>query len=266
MVVYSCNICNYETTRKDNYNKHCLSKKHIINENKMNKIIVDFKCVNCDNVYKHQASLCRHNKKCIVKNIDSKNTEELKELVKVLHKKIENQNNQLDELNKQKPNTINIHNIQNIQNIQNNIQNNIQLLAYTDSDLSHLKDTDYKQCIGMVYNAIPKLIEKIHFNPLKPENMNIYIDSIKDKYVNVYDGKQWNKKLWREENEILIEDKKNILDEWIEENGDELLIQKYKKLKENIQIEECRDALKDRTRLLLYNKKNDIPKHLKHIE
>jgi hypothetical protein len=42
--------------------------------------------------------------------------------------------------------------------------------------------------------------------------MNIYINSLKDKYVDIYDGKQWNKKLWRDETEVLIEDKKNILD------------------------------------------------------
>jgi hypothetical protein len=258
MVLYTCNECNYTTTRKDNYNKHCLTKKHIDNEkisHITNESINEFKCVNCDKIYKHQSSLCKHNKKCIIKNIDSiNNKDELKEMVKILNKKI-------DKLNKNKNNTINIQN-----NIQQNNHNNIQLLAYSESDLSHLKDSDIKQCINLVYGGIPKLIEKIHFNPLKPENMNIYINSIKDKYVEVYDGKKWNKKLWRDENEVLIEDKKNILDEWIEENGDEVLIQKYKKLKESIQIDEYRDALKDRTRLLLYNKKNDIPKSLKMIE
>jgi hypothetical protein len=37
-----------------------------------------------------------------------------------------------------------------------------------------------------------KMIEKIHFNPDKPENMNIYISNMKNKYLMVYDGKNWN--------------------------------------------------------------------------
>ncbi len=263
--MYFCTVCIYETKRKDHYNKHCLSKKHLNNEKIIQLTVDEFKCKNCLKCYKHKRSLTKHLNNCVtILDINHKeemtdDKDELKEMVKILNKKI-------DKLNKNKNNTINIQN-QNIQqNIQQNNHNNIQLLAYSDSDLSHLKDSDIKQCINLVYGGIPKLIEKIHFNPLKPENMNIYINSIKDKYVEVYDGKQWNKKLWRDENELLIEDKKNILDEWIEENGDEILIQKYKKLKESIQIEECRDALKDRTRLLLYNKKNDIPKQLKMIE
>ena len=40
--------------------------------------------------------------------------------------------------------------------------------------------------------CIPSLIKKIHFNPRKPENHNIYISNIKNKYIMVYDGDKWN--------------------------------------------------------------------------
>ena len=38
------------------------------------------------------------------------------------------------------------------------------------------------------------MIEKIHFNPKKPENHNVYISNIKNKYAMVYDGNKWNLK------------------------------------------------------------------------
>ena len=40
--------------------------------------------------------------------------------------------------------------------------------------------------------CIPNLIKRIHFDPKKPENHNIYISNIKNKYVMIYDGIKWN--------------------------------------------------------------------------
>ena len=67
-----------------------------------------------------------------------------------------------------------------------NIQNNIKLVAYKDTDLSHLTDKDYLQCLNRSNMVIPNLIKRIHFNPKKPENQNIYISNIKNKYVMIY--------------------------------------------------------------------------------
>ena len=63
------------------------------------------------------------------------------------------------------------------------------------------------------------LIEKVHFNPDKPENMNIYISNIKDKYMMVYQNNKWsltNKKVLDD----LYDDKEFMIDQWIEENKD----------------------------------------------
>ena len=54
-----------------------------------------------------------------------------------------------------------------------NIQNII--LPYKDTDLSHLTDKDYVNSIKQVNFRVKDFIEKVHFNPEKPENMNIYI-------------------------------------------------------------------------------------------
>ena len=33
--------------------------------------------------------------------------------------------------------------------------------------------------------------KKIHFNPTKPENHNIYISNLKNNYVMIYNGNKW---------------------------------------------------------------------------
>ena len=50
--MYSCNVCNYNTDFKTNYNRHCRSKKHM---NKHN-----YTCDICKKQYKHHSGLIRH--------------------------------------------------------------------------------------------------------------------------------------------------------------------------------------------------------------
>ena len=63
--------------------------------------------------------------------------------------------------------------------------NNVKLLNYVDTDYSHLTDTDYAKCVKDCNHCVKTLIEMVHFNKDKPENMNIYIASMKDKYIMV---------------------------------------------------------------------------------
>ena len=35
------------------------------------------------------------------------------------------------------------------------------------------------------------LIEKVHFDVNKPQNHNIYISNLKNKYIMIYDGNKW---------------------------------------------------------------------------
>ena len=83
----------------------------------------------------------------------------------------------LDNLLKQISKLTNKLQIQNINNglIQNNNNVvNIQLLNHTDTDYSHLTPIDYITCLNDCNKCVKTLIEKVHFNDDKPENMNIY--------------------------------------------------------------------------------------------
>ena len=138
-------------------------------------------------------------------------------------------------------------------NTTNNIQN-IQLLGYRQTDVSHLTDEDYKRCIKRVNHCVKNMIETVHFNPSKPENMNIYISNIKDKYIMVYDGANWNLANRKDELDRLYEEKEMMLEEWLDSNPDEELKQKFLKYLDNKDNDECLNRIKEEIKLMLYNK------------
>ena len=126
-------------------------------------------CKYCEKIYSTNSNLCKHLKKCKEKIKIEEANENMQELVKLLNEKIEKRDRQLEEKNKQideliKKAGINI----GTQNIQQNINQNIKILAYDNTDLSHLKNKDYLKCLKRSNFCIPHLIEKIHFNPEKP--------------------------------------------------------------------------------------------------
>jgi diadenosine tetraphosphatase ApaH/serine/threonine PP2A family protein phosphatase len=142
-------------------------------------------------------------------------------------------------------------------NTTNNIQN-INLLAYRASDVSHLTDEDYRRCIKKVNHCVKNMIEKVHFNPSKPENMNIYISNIKDKYIMVYDGSNWNLANKKEEIDRLYEEKEMMLEEWLESNPEKELKEKFMKYLNNKESDECLNRIKEEIKLMLYNNQKMI--------
>ena len=64
--------------------------------------------------------------------------------------------------------------------VTNNIQNNIIIKNYGEEDMSHITSKIMNELVKIPYGAIPKLIESVHFNDLKPENNNIILPNKKD--------------------------------------------------------------------------------------
>ena len=191
-------------------------------------------CEHCDKTYSTKSNLNKHLKKCKEKIIVDKEYNDLKNLVKLLNeqlnektksleKELEIKNKQLKEKDKQidaKDKQIN--ELIKKAGITTNIQNNIKVLAYKNTDISHLTNKDFLFCFNRSNMCIPSLIKKIHFNPEKPENHNVYISNIKNNFVMFYDGDKWVIKDRDESiqdlidtNEFILEQK---LEEWVE-NG-----------------------------------------------
>ena len=273
-MIHSCVSCNFCTNLLYNYNRHCQTKRHIktiesqpkVNRKtpkshpKVNRLPEErsiFVCKYCDQDFSCKQSMYRHIKYRCTKNKD----EDLKELVRLMNLKLEQKDKEIDLYSKQLEtqsrqidklvNKLEIHGSFNT----TNIQNNIQLLSFKDTDLSHLTDKDYAGCIKKVNFCVKNLIERIHFNPSKPENMNIYISNLKDKYLMVYESGNWNIKT-KKELDYLYEQKEMMLEEWIRDQD------KYPELKEkfiqyvhNKDNDETLNMIKDEIKLMMYNKR-----------
>uniref|UniRef100_A0A6C0D394 C2H2-type domain-containing protein n=1 Tax=viral metagenome TaxID=1070528 RepID=A0A6C0D394_9ZZZZ len=246
---FECKCCKYKTIYKTNFDKHLLTNKH-----KKNSEIIDdkpFTCKYCSQKYKYKQSLSKHVKYSCTKNKD----EDLKELVRLLNNKIENQDKELKDQSKQIEKLKGKLEI-NINTTVNNIHN-FTLLSYTETDTSHLTDTDYKKCIETKNWCVVKMIEKVHFNPKKPENRNLFIPSMKDKYVMVYEDGNWKLNHTKDVIEKLYDEKEELISEWVEIHPDDIdskqAFDRYLFLKDTDNNEKNKKSLHDQTRVLLYN-------------
>lgn len=219
-------------------------------------------CKFCEKEFSRKDALNRHLKSCKEKKEDDEDRNNLMALVNMLNSQLEEQREQLKEQREQnreqqkqikeliKKAGVNIGT--------QNIQQNIKILAYKNTDLSHLTDQDYLQCLNRSNMVIPNLIKKIHFNPKKPENHNIYISNIKNKYVMIYDGGKWNLHNQDETiddlidtNEVVIEQK---LEEWLE-NGKEYpeIMKKFNRYLEKKEKDDVINKIKEEIKLILFN-------------
>ena len=270
MNFFNCKYCNFNTPLLFNYKRHLETVRHKNMEEKLkiklkvqkdqNQLI----CAYCDKIYKHKSSLSKHIKYSCNKNKD----EDFKELARLLnlqtqhqqeqdlkHKELEKQFKKMQKENK----SIQIQKLTNKLQINGgiHIQNNIQLLGYKETDVSHLTDKDYISCIKKINYCVKNLIERIHFNPLKPENMNIYISNLKDKYLMVYEEGNWNIKT-KTELDTLYQEKEIMLEEWIQEDRYPELKEKFIRYLDNKENDETLNMIKDEIKLMMYNKKNMI--------
>jgi hypothetical protein len=271
---YICKCCNFSTLLKSNYTNHLITKKHINNSKSkvspgkskvspgkskvspnihdINELVNDnYFCKYCGQQYKHKQSVTKHIKYSCIKN----KTEDLTELVRLLNNQLENQKNQLQTQSKQIEKLMGKLEINSSFN--NNTINNITLLNYKDTDVTHLTDDDYKKCIKKVCFCVMGLIEKVHFNPEKPENMNVYISNIKNKYMMIYQNNKWT---LANKNELdkLYDDKEYMIDKWIEENKDPEMSKFFNRYLDLKKDDKTMQMITDEIKLLMFNNKNLI--------
>ncbi len=267
---YSCPNCNHNFSTEWYLKKHIQDYCRLKVVNKSHKVLDEsLKCQSCNKKFSRIDSLNRHiNNYCNTVDTDivamTEKTRLTNEIIKLkeemsLLKNYYLGNSTNNYQNNNSPshnnNSNNNTNSNNINNIQNNIT--IQLNAFGKEDNSHLTAADYKFALNKGFKSVQELVKLIHFNNKKPENHNVYISNMKDKYANVYDGKDWILKEKTDVLDDLYTTKKDILEERYKELETEL--PKYTKEKftrfinEEQGLESIQKQVKNEVKLILYN-------------
>jgi len=145
---YQCQLCDYSTCKKSNFEKHCESNRHKNKEKSTNSNFLEAKlsskkysCDNCKKTFKERSGLWRHNKKCNFEDtqyIDGVNIKDTNALVLHLLKQNGELQNKLIELSTDKSITNNTNT--NSFNTTNNAFNMNFFLNETCKDAMNISD------------------------------------------------------------------------------------------------------------------------------
>lgn len=288
---YYCKCCDYNAKVKGNYTKHLKTKKHMklskshpffpesqpkvniestfsqpfLGENTIIEGSSRFQCKYCQKDFKFKQSMYKHIKYTCKKNDD----EDFKELARLLNERTnefrkfqKNTQKQIDKLTQK----LQIQNVNkgtlytgtvNNKMINNVVNMNIKLLNFKDTDYSHLTPKDYITCINNCNYCVKTLIEKVHFNKKKPENMNIYISNIKGNYIMIYKENEWQICNRKEKIDDLYEYNEIVLETWYDEYKEKYpeIIKSFQRYLHNKDGNHLLNKMKDEILLMLYNKR-----------
>jgi hypothetical protein len=139
----------------------------------------------------------------------------------------------------------------------NQFDNSIHINNFKDTNYDFLTDLDYIKCIRTCNHSVKNLIEKVHFNEKHPENMNIYISSIKTDYLMLYKDGNWNIVDRSSHIDTLYDMNEIHLESWYEEYQykNPQLIKSFERYLHNREDNEIINNVKKEIIRLLYNKR-----------
>jgi hypothetical protein len=274
---YKCNNCLRTFTRNESLLYHISKSVCVSAQNKIQSDD-DNECKFCGKTFTTPTSMYRHmNHTCKIKKSEDlkrdaiyerlleleEKTKEIDELKKKTQD-VENENKKLkkkvDSLEKNTHNVANVTN-NNTQNINNGIVAHINLIGYGKEDLSKIDKKEILKAMQFGYDSTIKLTETLHFNPKHPEYHNIYITNVKDKYAMIFDGKEWNLTMKEDLINKIYDDKKNYIEENLDDFLDSLSSSRKKALERWLMTDDDDERInkvKNEIKLLLYNKRNLI--------
>jgi hypothetical protein len=178
-----------------------------------------------------------------------------------MEKQLVTRDKQMEMMEKQIGKLTNKLQIQNInQGVIVNNTMNIQLLNHQDTDYSHLTPKDYISCIHDCNKCVKTLIEKVHFNADKPENMNIYLSNIKGKYLMIYKDNAWQIQDKETQVDDLYDNNEFVLEAWYDEYVEKYpnIIESFKTYLKNRDSDMMLNTIKEEILVMLYNKRKMI--------
>ena len=243
-MMHYCKFCDYTNSIKKDFNKHLLSKKHIMNvENKPSSkdktitalsnvlervnAVNPYDCENCGKSYRDKSGLWRHNKKCIPPQKDVDNN-----MINLLIEQNQELQKQVIELAKQNAvinNTTTTTNSNNTTNNQFNMniflnetcKDAINLSEFMNSINLQLEDLETTARLGYVEG-----ISRILIRALKDMDVGrrpIHCTDVKRETVYVKDQDNWEKELPDKTNlkravNFIADQNLSQIDKWKQEN------------------------------------------------
>ena len=239
MAIYKCIKCDRKFSKKYNLDKHMERKTSCTKQINCNDANT---CKYCDKIFKSKTSIYSHLKNGACK----KYTESINQNVNT--GTINNTN-----IEKQMIDT------QNNLNVDKMVMDNVKVVKFGNEDISYISDDIYQTILGKGYKSVEEFVDHTHFNSNHPENHNIYIADIKNNYVLLYDGLQWNIKDRDEAIEDLIYAKSDYLSVKFEELMHKLSpmdIKKFTNFMKNRDNDIKMKMVKTDLKLMLYNNRH----------
>ena len=173
-----CDVCHKKYKNSITYNKH-------INLNRCKVTDKSVICGKCNKGFYNRESRKRHEKICMVVKQPTNNVDEIAKL----HQKMDKMENTIINLLSNVPEpTTNITNNNNTQNIQNNIH---VTLSYGEENMNHISIKDIISFLERGENGIEALVQYKHFNRDVPENHNVMIKNLNNKFALIYKEGRW---------------------------------------------------------------------------
>ena len=206
--IYMCNVCDYKCSYLSDWNRHIMTRKHLVSKNGNNleingtKLVEKndlYKCEFCKKDYKSISGLWKHNKKCFEKEIkeDIKvNEASDKDLIMLLIKENAELKNMMMDVIKNGTNNTNINNSHNKTfNLQvflnETCKDAMNIMDFVDSIKIQLSDIESIGELGYV-NGMSKLIIK-HLNALDENMRPVHCSDPKRDSLYVKDQNVWEK-------------------------------------------------------------------------
>ena len=276
---FTCNVCNYTTKLRANYNRHLETNKHnrnILKDNGCSVNNIDIKVINETQMSQNEPQMSRNEPQMSQKDPQmSQNNLENKcnycdklfstlankrkhELHRCKEAPVEDTLYKSEKKEWRKEKKILYKQIEALIKKAGNITNNtLNLNSYGKEDLSHITNSFKNKMIKGPFGMIPKMIEAIHFNKEKPENKNISYPNKKHNSVKIFKEGKWKYYNKGELMDEMIENNYYILDVHYDERGDNVLndVQKkrYRKFKDKYDNGELDKGIKDDINIILLN-------------
>ena len=172
-------------------------------------------CDFCGKEFTRVYGLTCHLKTCKIKKEKDKEKEnekdkKIEELIKTQEAMKEQMKEMVEKLLINNSGNITNNNHNNSHNI---IHNTININNFGNENIKYLRKDYLNTLLQGAFTAIPKLIEKIHFNPKHPENHNIKITNKKEPYIKVRKNDKWEIQDKKETLENLVDEKYYILED-----------------------------------------------------